>query len=310
MGLLNGEEILERLDHDEIFLPGTWNEERIRLAGYDLRVSEEVRALNETIYPPGHRHGEELRLEPGDTAYGLSYERFLMPWDLAANLGLRFRFARLGLSVLTGLLVDPGFGWLVDGEGKPRPQGAALHFFLVNISDKDVSIRLGSEGDEVLSVQFLSTQELQEKKYTKPPGDVAPGAALWAYRNMRQLEKKLADEKKKRKRKLEELEQRIDNLQAVVQTTRSATENIVVFGIFLVCVTLIGVSATILLQGLASEHLGKIIEHLNQIHLDGLSATVITLAGILVVGAGLIALIAAFTRVFSAGLTGRKPSND
>jgi deoxycytidine triphosphate deaminase len=305
VSVLNRDQILKRLNKrsPEIFVPGTWRESQIRTAGYDLRVDSAVRALNKEIFPGGKYVGEILYLEPGDSAFVLSLEQFIMPWDLAGNLGLRFRFAREGLSVMTGLLVDPGYGFAQHGRDW-KAEGAALHFFLVNIGAEKISIRLGEEGDGVLSLQFLETKPTRGRKEISAPDDVAPATALGVYREIGILEKRLKKEKDKSKEKFGELEQSVENLRAVVETTRSATEHIVVFGVFLVAVTLIGVSATILVETLAGDNISTIIDNINRIHLDGTSATLVTLASILVIGVAIVALVAAFSFIFSAGFAG------
>lgn len=306
MSVLNRDQILERLTKNspgpEIFLPGTWRESQIRSAGYDLRVDSAVRAKNKKVFPGGKDVGEFLYLEPGDSAFVLSLEQFIMPWDLAGNLGLRFRFAREGLSVLTGLLVDPGYGHTFDGKVW-KPEGAALHFFLVNIGADKISIRMGEEGDGVLSLQFLETKPTDQLKGVSAPDDVAPATALGVYREMGVLEKRLKKEKQKTKDKVGEIEKDLASLRAVVETTRSATENIVVFGVFLIAVTLIGVTATILFQTLAGDNISKIVDNINRIQLDGFSATAVTLASIFVIGAAIVALVAAFSLIFTAGFT-------
>ena len=218
MSVLNRDQILGRLTdpEPEIFMPTTWRESQIRSAGYDLRVDSAVRAKNDEIFPEGKEVGEFLYLEPGDSAFVLSLEQFIMPWDLAGNLGLRFRFARQGLSVLTGLLVDPGYGFLPDGRDWKR-EGAALHFFLVNIGAEKISIRLGEEGDGVLSLQFLETVPTDHPKAISAPDDVAPATALGAYREIATLEKRLKKEKSKTKDRFSELENSVTSLREVVE---------------------------------------------------------------------------------------------
>jgi hypothetical protein len=44
-----------------------------------------------------------------------------------------------------------------------------------------------------------------------------------------------------------------------------------------------------------------IVDNINRIHLDGLSATLVVLACILVIGTAVVALSAAFSAIFSAG---------
>lgn len=311
MSVLNRDEILKRLTQKdpEIFMPGTWREDQIRSAGYDLRVDSAVRAKNDDIYPEGKDVGEFLYLQPGDSAFVLSLERFVMPWNLAGNLGLRFRFARQGLSVLTGLLVDPGYGFVSDGK-KWKPEGAALHFFLVNIGAEKISIRLGEEGDGVLSLQFLQTKPTKHRTEVSAPDDVAPATALGVYREIGVLEKQFKKEKAKTRERFGEFEKDLNSLRAILETTRSATENIVVFGVFLIAVTLIGVTATILFQTLAGDNITKIVDNLNRIHLDGVGATTVTLAAIFVIGAAILAMVAAFSLIFTAGFADIKERRD
>jgi deoxycytidine triphosphate deaminase len=297
VSLLNREQILERLKRKEIFISG-WGPEQVRPAGYDLRVATEVRAFNNTIFNEGHHYGETLKLEPGDTAYVLSFESFCMPWDLAANLGIRFRFARRGLSVLTGLLVDPGFGMKLN-EGEWQPVGAPLHFFVMNIGADTIPIVLGRDGDAVLSLQFLETAEPEEKLETTVPGDVKPSSALWAFHSMRALRTQVKEGEEDTGKQFAELKTRIESLDAVMETTTSATQNIVVFGVFLLAATLIGVSATILIQTLASSNTALIVDNLNRIDPSGFDATLVALAMILAIGLCLVGLVLAFTRGFA-----------
>lgn len=212
-----------------------------------------------------------------------------MPWDLAANLGTKFRFARLGLSVVTGLLVDPGYGQKGDGEEQPE-EGHPLHFFVINIGSGDISIRLGQYGDDVLSIQFLKTAELAEKKFISPPRDVTPSAAVGVFKGMRTLEGDIA------------------KINTEMEGLRSATEYVVVFGVFLLAVSLIGVSATILFEALGSTHLSAIIHSINRIHLQGTSATVVTVAGLAFSMVCVVAAILALTKGFAWALQRRSES--
>ena len=281
-GLLNKEQILKRLERGGIFLRPTWNSDYLRSTGYDLRLDSRLRALNDEIFEGGREYGENLQLAPGDSACVVSYERFVMPWDLAANLGTKFRCARLGLSVVTGLLVDPGYGQRADGA--QSEEGFPLHFFVINIGSGDIAIRLGQDGDEVLSIQFLKTAELAEKKFVSPPKDVTPGSAVGVFKGMRELDRK------------------VSKINTEIEGLRSATEYIVVFGVFLLAVSLIGVSATILFEALGSTHLSEIIDSLNRIHLQGTSATVVTVAGLAVLMVCVLAAILALTKGFAWAL--------
>lgn len=285
-GVLNRPEIYDRLlgretenDRPEIFIPGTWRREQLRSAGYDLRVSTNVRALNHKIFPRDHQHGEKLVLEAGDTAFVLSVERFLMPWNIAANLGLRFRYAREGLSVLTGLLVDPGYGWRkIDGEWVG--EGAPLHFFLVNVGADPIPITLGEEGSEVLSVQFLhmATVPEEEREEKLPPGDIAPDDALRTYRKIDEVKEALREEREANDKRLGGLEAQLGELASELRITRSASDNTVVFGIFILAITLIGVIVGGLLQWLSGNGVEEVVKRLNEFDPQGTEVALVAIA--------------------------------
>lgn len=258
----------------------------MRATGYDLRLDGRLRAFNDEIFDGGRNYGEILQLAPGDSACVVSFEHFLMPWDLAANLGTKFRFARLGLSVVTGLLVDPGYGLILDPEAEQR--GFPLHFFVMNIGAGDIPIRLGQDGDAVLSAQFLRTTELAERKFTPPPEDVRPSTAVGAFKGMRALDDRVS-----------EIDTEIEGLRELVHKTSSATEYVVVFGVFLVAVSLIGVSATILFEALGSTHLSEIVDNLNRIDLQGTSAAAVTIAALAFSAVCVLALVLALTKGFA-----------
>lgn len=295
MGLLNREQITERLERGEIFTPGTWRKDLLRSAGYDLRISPRVRAVNDTILNEGEDFGDALTLAPGENAYVVSYEHFCMPWDLAANLGVRFRFARIGLSVLTGLLVDPGYGLSTEDGAQ---QGAPLHFFIVNVGSGKIQLRLGERGDEVLSIQLLETQLLQKQIPTPEPGVVKPETTLGVFEGMREVKRELTESRTKSKQETEALKAEVMALNEVVKNTNSAMQNIVVFGVFLFGVSLLGVTATILLEMLASENLASAVDHLNELH--GAGACIAGLAGATLLVLVVPALVIALTKTFSS----------
>jgi deoxycytidine triphosphate deaminase len=298
VGLLNEDAILGRLSQEpaEIFLPPTWRKKQLRAAGYDLRIDCEVRGLNATEFPKGRQHGEELKLDPGDSASVLSYERFVMPWDLAANLGLRFRYAREGLSVVTGLLVDPGYGWRERG-GELQPLGAPLHFFLTNIGAETIEIRLGEAGDGVLSVQFLEVQPATQREEVTPPRDVAATQALWAFQNIEAIKAQAAADRERRDREVSLLKRELSTLRTELTVARSATEHIGVFGVFLLVITVLGVATAIILESLGNHP--DMVSWVNDIHFAGASAVIATGLGMLLLVALFYATLLLFTRGFA-----------
>jgi deoxycytidine triphosphate deaminase len=299
MGVLNHEQIRDRLGRGEIFVHPTWHKDQLRPAGYDLRIAPKILALNNKVFEHGEDVGDLLKLHPGDAAYVQSVEVFCMPWDLTANLGLRFSYARQGLSVLTGLLVDPGFGLEPNGDDW-KSVGAPLQFFLVNVGAEDIQIRVGSRGNGVLSLQFLETMEAKEKKETNRQARVEPSAALWAFQGSEQVEKDLQRQSERTTARFIALEEHVKKLDGKVATTESATNNIVVFGVFLLAISLTGVVVTLLLEYLAADKFGDLVTNLDHLHLQGFDATLVAIAGLLVVLVPVLGLL----YVFAQGLRG------
>jgi deoxycytidine triphosphate deaminase len=298
MSLLNEDDIRLRMKRapSEIFTSESWKEQQLRAAGYDLRIDCEVRGLNDVKFPKGHNHGEELELNPGDSASVLSFERFVMPWDVAANLGLRFRYAREGLSIVTGLLVDPGYGWL-EREGELRPIGAPLHFFLTNIGAKPIAIRLGEAGDGVLSLQFLEVQPPKERKEVTPPRDAAATQALWAFKNIEAIKAAAAEERARSDRRISDLQAELATLRTELTATRSATEQVGVFGVFLLGITLLGVATAVIVESLGRHP--DMVRWVNDIHFDGTSAVIATALGLVLLVCLFYGTLLLFTKGFA-----------
>jgi deoxycytidine triphosphate deaminase len=104
---------------EKIFKDKTWDEKNVRGAAYDLRVADDFLVVPSKDGPNGkgyrkYKKGEKrdtfIVLEPGDVAFISSYEKIHMPWTLAGNIGIKFGLARNGVLILTGLIVDPGYG--------------------------------------------------------------------------------------------------------------------------------------------------------------------------------------------------------
>jgi deoxycytidine triphosphate deaminase len=295
MGVLNHEQILGRLGRGEIFVGHSWKKDQLRPAGYDLRISPKILALNNRVFDDDEDVGDLLKLHPGDAAYVQTVEIFCMPWDLVANLGLRFGYARQGLSVLTGLLVDPGFGQESNGDDW-RSVGAPLQFFLVNVGAEDIQIKVGPRGDGVLSLQLLETTSPSEKKETIPQARVEPSAALWAFQGSEQFQRDLKQQKVATEQQFRDMKEEIKELRAKVETTESATSNIVVFGVFLLAITLAGVIISLLLDYLSGDAFGRLVRNLDHLHLQGAPATLLAIAGLMVVLFPVLAVLFVFVR--------------
>lgn len=120
--------------------------QRVRPAGYDVAAARDGLVLPDgDEYPEGKREFDGVVvLEPGDMAELSSQESFRMPHRFAGNLALKSSYARKGLILLSGLLIDPGYG---------LNKAARLRFYVANVGNKTIEIEPKKDG--VVAVQFL-----------------------------------------------------------------------------------------------------------------------------------------------------------
>lgn len=165
-GVLSGSEIQRRVEKNAELISGeTFEPKALRAASYDIRAAadEMITPQDERVprVPSGQeRRHRDLVLSSGDTASLTTVERFQMPPDLAGNITVKNRFASKGLMLLSGLLIDPGYG--------SSSAGARLHLQVANIGREQIVIRLGV--DQIARVQFLRVYGGTEHSAT-PLGD-------------------------------------------------------------------------------------------------------------------------------------------
>ncbi len=214
----------------EIFASG-WDDASLQAASYDLRIAPVL-----LILPGGIRHGEDrphhnpFVLNSGDVALVSTIERVRVPWDLIGNISIKFSYARKGILVLTGLIVDPGYGSAVD-------DGERLHFVIANTSTERVVI--SPERDRIASLQFITLCGDPDRSKAVSSAD---------------LERELFEGEPPRKlalgffEELARVRDKVDNFEASIRGTR----DVVFFGVFLIAATLLaGLATTIIL--LASQ---------------------------------------------------------
>lgn len=249
MGVLSGEAIEQKVHgalgegRPYIFEDGTWCAKNLRNAAYDLRIARDFLILPDgTRYWSGHPDGRTERslrfyLQPGEVAFVSSVERLHMPLDLVGNLAPRFRRALEGIMVIGGLLVDPGY------EGR-------LHFQLANIGSEAFEIVPGKTS--VAAIQFSSVEnppesarrivtsdDLLASLFDPEAIDPLPPLAFFPRVG------KLHNEIHSIKSELGEQGSKLDS-------TKRSTDQIVVFGVFLLSITLFTVAIAALIEALAS----------------------------------------------------------
>ncbi|MDQ3739975.1 MAG: hypothetical protein M3389_03430 [Actinomycetota bacterium] len=280
MALLSRHDILAR--KDEIFRNGCFDRRSLRAAAYDLRVSAEGKIQTTGRVEP-HRGGAILNLEQGQRAALETLEALAMPWNLAGNIGVKYRMGIKGIFVSPGLFVDPGFGWREGEDGVLFPAGARLRFMVTNVGQATVPIRLGPEGDNVIGIQFFQVAEVEEEEREPVyPVDIDPqGLAFF-------------DE-------LTQMSQKFERVQDVAQRTATVTELVVVGGMFVVLITLfsafLGVILSVLSSGEAAETL---VDELNDLDASK-PLTILMVLAIFLASIGVVVLAALHTLRYLAG---------
>jgi deoxycytidine triphosphate deaminase len=216
----------------------TWDDKRLRPAGYDLVIAPDDLQVpnredpdNPTIYRQGEPiPGGRFTLRPGEFAFVTTRERLALPWTVSGNVGVRNRFARQGLLILTGLLIDPGYGLTPQGRSWGKdPQ--RLHFGIANVGRDEISIV--AEVDAIASIQFIKVSgevKLGEGYVPATSDPIARGFGLFDL-----------------------LERRVQDLDADLGRTKASVSNVVVFGLYLILATLFGVAIATIFGVLGAE---------------------------------------------------------
>lgn len=270
--LLSGNDLLRALEKpDHIFREHTWDESAIRGAGYSVRLACDLLVIpekpGEATYRPIRSKGEkkDFRLNPGDSALISTIEKFSFDFDVSATIVDKFSMAALGLLILHGGTVHPGYGRVKDpasGAWVPKAD-ERLYFIVANVGPDEIYLR---EGDEIAYLQFFQVerpenpQEITNLGFEHLSGLFSANhgpedGGLSYFRGVRDLrsdvDAKLASFKEEVKSRVEEVQAQIGKLSSEVGATEttldrvSNTSNIiVVFGVFLVSVTILGIALT------------------------------------------------------------------
>ena len=232
--ILGTEEIRRRLDNGEVFREGTWVEESIKEASYALRVAGDGMMLKGKRYRPEEDHVEgAIEIEPGEIAILSTLERLNIPGDLVGKVGIRFDYASQGLTGLMGIQVDPFFGRDTDKE--------RLYIRVANLANDPISIPLAAE---------VFTLELHEVRGNVPESsraripmwhriqEILAGQQKPSWSYVTRVQSDLSAEAK-------ELDER---LKSETKNIRDYLQPVVMFGIFLVAVTILGVAISTILN--------------------------------------------------------------
>ena len=226
--ILGRDAILERLKDGQIFKDGTWAEESIMEASYALRVASDGLLLGGKRYKPNEDFIEgRFEIKPGEIAILSTMERLNMPGDLVGKLGIRFDYATQGLTGLMGIQVDPYFGRGHDDE--------RLYIRVANLGNEPIPIGLGAD---------VFTFELQVVEGNVPVPS-SPRLAMW-----HRLQIVLADQDKISWSFVTRVQHNVEETRREMRSARAEIRDylqpLVMFGIFLVAVTILGVALSVI----------------------------------------------------------------
>lgn len=243
-GLLGGSAILARLNAGEIFVPGTWETSQVRGAGYDIRMATDLLFITNSDgvplkYEVGNHRTEPVILEPSGVAMVSTTERFRLPQDLGAHVSVKWSLSRVGVLVLTGGFINPGFGYKkIAGKLEPSPD-ERLHFLIVNLgSEPHVLI---PRSTSLASLQFVTIIGSAENKVA----DSLQSEIIAEDANAPAKALSLFPQFSSQKELLDRLDERLSRVE-------NGTQPLVTFGIYLVAITFLGVILNATL-GLASD---------------------------------------------------------
>ena len=221
--ILGSDKIRERLEKNQIFRPGTWDPACIKEASYALRIANDGMIIDNKEYEPdGSEYPmNNIIITPGSIAILSTMERLCMPGDLVGRLGVRLHYASMGLTGLMGIQVDPYYGQNRLDE--------RLYIKVANFGNEQVIL---SKGATVFNIEFSltegasnpnkrSTWERIEKNFN------AQKQSNWTHMTQVKIEFR------------KELDKEIGGI-------RDNQQSVVMFGVFLVAITILGVLLTIL----------------------------------------------------------------
>ena len=221
--ILSGEAILERLNDGQIFRHGSWVEDSIKEASYALRIADDGLLINGAFYDPGVHFTETyIEIEPGKIAILSTKERLNMPDNLMGKIGIRFDQAAQGLTSLIGIQVDPLFGSDNDNE--------RLFIRVANLGNESLRLLPGAE------VFTFEVHQVTGKVRAPSPRK----ESTWL-----RLKRRLGNQSNASWTYVTQIDQ---DLTEQTEQIREYLQPLVMFGVFLVAVTILGVSISVILN--------------------------------------------------------------
>ena len=151
-GVLSDQAIDDLVRSGKLVVQQSFEADALQPASYDLKIARDGALFAGDQYPPGSDDRLPLRvqLEPGQAAMFSTTAMFCMPAHIAGNITIKNRLATEGLMLLSGLLIDPGYGADDSVDGVP---GCRLYLHVANIGRDRIDIF--PEEEAIARVQFL-----------------------------------------------------------------------------------------------------------------------------------------------------------
>lgn len=245
--ILGSQEIRNRLNAEEIFRMDTWIDGSIKEASYALRVANDGMVVGGKIYEPGGGNYPHtfIEIEPGSIAILSTVEQLCMPSDLVGKLGVRLEYASKGLTGLMGIQVDPYYG---QNYGNER-----LFIKVANFGNQAIKI---SPEAPVFNIEF--SKVVGAENPGKPPtwNRIKDGLANQEHSDWTYMTKVNFDAQNIESRVTQRFTNDVDSVRqgvtndvasvrkevtSDVDSIRQGQQSVVMFGVFLVSITILGV---------------------------------------------------------------------
>lgn len=221
-GVLSGLEIERCVAEGQLIVERSFSRRSLNPASYEVTIAPDglIEADGTTIEPgyQGHRR-TKIVLQPGEAALFSTVELFRMPWHVTGNLTIRNKFASEGLMLLSGMLIDPSFGW----HEEDLESGSRLYLNVANIGRESIEIHPGKQ--RIARVQFLRVCGNIDETETVSP-------SLWSEQQQPALGFLT---------ELKDLTEDHNALKERVMSTSQMVQYVVFLGFFLLGTTLLGV---------------------------------------------------------------------
>ena len=221
--ILSGKAIRERLDAGEIFRKETWDEGALKEASYALRLAPDGLILDGKQYRPGKTFdGDYIEIKPGRIAILSTLERMNMPCNLVGKIGIRLDHALQGITGLMGIQVDPLYG-----HDKP---------------DERLFIRVANLGNE--SIRLSPYEQVFTFEVHTVKGDVEdpPEGRECSWTRITRVLSNQRDSSWTYVTRVR------SDLSVETRRVRDTFQPVVLFGVFLVAATILGVAMTVILS--------------------------------------------------------------